>query len=1062
MRLVFDLFPCQTSSCLRGIGRYTHSLVTTMASLRGGHDMLALTNGLLADSADALRQDLHPLLPPGRVASYTYPVQREMGGDAGDAVASAVVLRAYEDVAPDAVLYANPFEGWGEQGVVALPRKDLPSAVRVAVLYDFIPWLFKEQYFNHIPGYREWYEKRLAALHDFDLLLAISASTRNDALDILGLPGEKVVNISGGVGGAFRRLSAEESARHRFADFGIARPFVLYTGNGDYRKNQDGILKAYAQLPVPLRRQHQLVMNQVGDMEMFRHKARSLGLADDEIVVTGHVTDEQLVYLYNRCIVFIFPSLYEGFGLPILEAMACGAPVIAANNSSMPEVTGRTDILFDARQPEAIADALTKVLTDDRLREELSAYGMAWAKTFSWEKTASLAWQAIERALESKQARPAENKTSGMVKPRIALVCPDLPDTTAGRHCLATLPLLARHYDIDLFVEDETSGAAIPGVDIYPHTSLESMHHRYATFIHHVDDDARYACVLPLTERFPGVIVLHDARTVSPVAALARHSTVPQLLDSEILYSHGMQGWLAHRGQLEAPFPVLANRHLIESASCLVVPDITVADRLESAYADAWLPPLKILDEHDEAAMLSAYRRAIERAIATDERHSIGQLADALAGTAVDEQVLNAIANHVVRNRSLRAQARLLIDVTQLAKTDARSGIQRVVRNIARELCRLNDTGRPIEIVRQANGKLWRASAVIASLFGIEPAMVPEQEIPVHPGDTLLMIDSSWEQYEGFSTIFQSVRLLGGQIVTVVYDLIPLRFPQTCDPGLVAVFRNWFAQAVAHSDMLLCISRATADDARAWLAEHAIMPPRRLAITHWPLGADIVVDRSEAPVRQQVLNLAADSRAPLFLMVGTVEPRKGHEVVLDAFDRLWKDGSDVRLCIAGGIGWMVEKTARRVLEHPQLNRKLFFVEKFTDAEINHCYAASTGLVAASLAEGFGLPIVEAALHRVPPLVSDIPVFREVGGEGALYFRPQDSRDLADKILQLAAMPASSRQAMAARVKLVSWSESARCLLKEILPPAAESTRNFPAAEAAGQECVPPATTQMSG
>jgi glycosyltransferase involved in cell wall biosynthesis len=246
------------------------------------------------------------------------------------------------------------------------------------------------------------------------------------------------------------------------------------------------------------------------------------------------------------------------------------------------------------------------------------------------------------------------------------------------------------------------------------------------------------------------------------------------------------------------------------------------------------------------------------------------------------------------------------------------------------------------------------------------------------------------------------------------------------------VFNKWIALAFAQSDMLLCISRAVADDVWEYLAEHDVNVPRKLHIAFWPLGADIGIGGNEASIRAQVRKMTDDPQSPLFLMVGTIEPRKGHDFVLDAFESLWRKGQDLRLCIAGAVGWMVGDTVRRIREHPQFDKKLFFVERFTDAEINVCYAAATGLIAASRAEGFGLPIVEAALHQVPVLASDIPVFREVGGDGAIYFSLHDCEDLAAKIIDLARLPPMERKRLAGRIRITTWRESARHLLETVL------------------------------
>jgi glycosyltransferase involved in cell wall biosynthesis len=166
-------------------------------------------------------------------------------------------------------------------------------------------------------------------------------------------------------------------------------------------------------------------------------------------------------------------------------------------------------------------------------------------------------------------------------------------------------------------------------------------------------------------------------------------------------------------------------------------------------------------------------------------------------------------------------------------------------------------------------------------------------------------------------------------------------------------------------------------------------------------------------------------------MVGTIEPRKGHAFALDAFEYLWRQENDYRLIIIGKIGWNIEPLERRIKTHPELGNRLFFIEDATDAEVNVCYSAGTALVAPSIAEGFGLPIVEAALYEVPTLASDIPVFREIGGEGAVYFSLDSSIHLAEAAKAMAARSNEERSALAKKVKYLSWKESAEAL-KNIL------------------------------
>ena len=815
---------------------------------------------------------------------------------------------------------------------------------------------------------------------------------------------------------------------------------MLYTGNVDFRKNQSGMLQAYAMLPPALRGRHQLVLTQVLEREAFFADVRACGLGDDDVVVTGHITDAEMIALYTQCALFVFPSLYEGFGLPILEAMACGAAVIAGDNSSIPEVVGRADMLFDANNAAAIANAMRTVLEDDALRCELQAYGIERAKSFTWERSAARAWSAIESAAAAKQRRHVQLARSALVRRRIALICaaPSV-DCAAARHALYMLPLLAEEFDIDLYVQEgvwtdaPTIEARFP---IYPHSRMAAQRERYAALIYQFDNTPEHAFMLPMTEQFPGIVVLHEWCIDRVVDTCALLGGLPDLPARELMYCHGLQGLLSHVRH-GTRFPL--NRHLIEASRFLLLSEAASDDGWTqlSDVRRGWRPPALPMAPEPHTA-LQSYQQAIDASGTDQTLHTASALAPLLEQAALADTDLQALAEHVVNNQRLQQQPRLLFDVTHLTRSDARSGIQRVVRNIARAVGAFSDLARPLELVAQSEGRLWRACKVIASIFEIDETVIPPAEILLQPGDTLLMIDSSWEQYADFAPVFQATRQLGGTIVTVVYDLIPLQHPQFCTPGLVVAFERWFRLAAQQSDMLLCISDAVASEVRRYLTTAGLDRDGLPAIRSWPLGADLLVSRRERSVRPAVAALAHRSEpaqqaltSPLYLMVGTIEPRKGHDFVLDAFDLLWAQGVDVRLCIAGSIGWKTERTVGRIQHHPQLDHKLFFVEQFTDAEINLCYCAATALIAASVAEGFGLPIVEAALHQVPALAADIPVFREVGMTGATYFSLASPQCLADAVVQFGMLNKEQRMALAARIPTLTWEQSARRLLEVI-------------------------------
>ena len=175
-------------------------------------------------------------------------------------------------------------------------------------------------------------------------------------------------------------------------------PFLMYTGAIDHRKNIEGLIRAGARLAPALRRAHQLAIVcavQPHHRSALEQLAHAHGLAGSELVLTGFVAEDDLARLYNLCTAFVFPSWHEGFGLPALEAMACGRAVIGANTSSVPEVIGRGDALFDPHDEADMAERMAQVLGDAAFRAQLEHHGLERPRRFSWEATADRALQAM-------------------------------------------------------------------------------------------------------------------------------------------------------------------------------------------------------------------------------------------------------------------------------------------------------------------------------------------------------------------------------------------------------------------------------------------------------------------------------------------------------------------------------------------------------------------------------------------------------------------------------------------------------------------------------------------
>jgi glycosyltransferase involved in cell wall biosynthesis len=822
MRLIVDLFPAQSASRQRGIGRYTLSLARAMAAQAGApggaHELRLLANAAYPDSVAHLRAQFAGLTAPGAYASYTHPPMdpRNTDDTRQEQLASAVIHTAYQALGADAVLCASPFEGWNERGLVPQAAGGLPAGLKVAVLYDLIPWLFPKQHLDPVPDYKRWYARRLAALGQYDLLLAISEATRADAIRLLGLAPERVVNISGAADPQFRTLAPDALGAAALRRFGIDRPFVLYTGNSDYRKNLGGMLAAFARLPRALRDTHQLVVNQVGNIELFMLQVAAAGLDKDSVVVTGRVSDDELLVLYNACKVFVFPSLYEGFGLPVLEAMACGAAVIAGDNSSIPEVAGRADLLFDAASPDAIAASLLRALTDDAWRAALRAYGPGRAAQFSWDKTAAAAWRAIETALEARRAAALAGPVPrGAPCLRVAAVLA-LPAAAAGR-AKALLATLAPYADIVVADEDTGTGDPAGGLS---RASLPRQWNRFDTVLYVVTPAALTPDMVDLVRSAPGVLLLAGAGAAPAARVPQTDAEASQLLRDE-----GLQGLVArHRHEPNRTGSALPlGRSLLEALRCLVLE--AGATALPQPGAALVLPELVLLDggaQVDEAARTRVLAAALRAGADKSWRGAAAQIAAAWRGTPPGEAVIDEVARHAERNLRLNRSARILVDATRLAGAeDAGAGM---VGELVRGMCLREASPTPIELVQLDEHGLVRAGATAAAIFGIGGTACPVEQIDIQPGDILFLPDPPWERLPRLLTVFAAVRQFGGRIVSAA--------PEAAGPA------DGFALAVRHSDLLLCASQAACDAARQRIAQDRLEHAAALRILPWRKDAD--------------------------------------------------------------------------------------------------------------------------------------------------------------------------------------------------------------------------------
>lgn len=231
-------------------------------------------------------------------------------------------------------------------------------------------------------------------------LICVSQSTANDLRKYLHVPKERVFVIPEAAGPEYRRVVDSERIAATLARLDIQENFILFVGTVEPRKNLTALIEAFASIKKDRSRREWLVVAGGSGWlnEQIYRRVEELDLTRS-VRFLGYVSTDELVVLYSSCRAFVYPSLYEGFGLPVLEAMACGAPVITSTVSSLPEVAGDAALTVDPKSPETMAAAMNSVLGDSSLRSELRQKGVERSSVFSWHKTARHTREVYARCL---------------------------------------------------------------------------------------------------------------------------------------------------------------------------------------------------------------------------------------------------------------------------------------------------------------------------------------------------------------------------------------------------------------------------------------------------------------------------------------------------------------------------------------------------------------------------------------------------------------------------------------------------------------------------------------
>jgi glycosyltransferase involved in cell wall biosynthesis len=347
---------------LSGISRYTLELARVLAALEDRPEVVLLTAGGVGPLVDGGFQRVP--LPGCRLLPGLMTL--------GNVMIPLLARRLGLDVVHDPT-GVTPFI-FGAGGTRT-----------VVTVYDVFPW--------SCPGtstllevliYRHWLPLVLPRV---DAVITVSQTSKADIVHYLKVPADRILVVHAGVSAVYRPLPTDEVARIG-AEYSLPEGYILFVGSVEERKNLRGLLHACARLWQAGERRPLVVVG----ARKWKHAGimktvRKLNL-ERYLIFTGYVPEADLPALYNGADLFVFPSLYEGFGLPPLEAMACGTPVVCSNAASLPEVVGDAAIMVDPYDVDGLAEAMHRVLTDTGLREELREKGLARARQFTWERTA--------------------------------------------------------------------------------------------------------------------------------------------------------------------------------------------------------------------------------------------------------------------------------------------------------------------------------------------------------------------------------------------------------------------------------------------------------------------------------------------------------------------------------------------------------------------------------------------------------------------------------------------------------------------------------------------------
>lgn len=420
---------------------------------------------------------------------------------------------------------------------IRLPPSLKKKVIKTCMVHDLIPYVLKDIYFNKWSNeLQKDYLNKLENIKQMDKIVTNSVASKEDLVNFLGILPDKIKVIYESINEELFKPINNLDVYKVTRELGIQNDFIFTLTGADPRKNNSGIINAFSRIADKNKKVDLVIGGIRGEeKDSLYDEAEKLGISD-QVKILDYISNDHLLALYNCAKVFVFISLYEGFGLPVLEAMRCGTPVIISNTSSLPEVVGPAGILVDPNDITEIANQMNQLLSDKQLRENMSKASLQQAQKFSWEKVVQETFSGLEIF------RPAY--TNGGKK-QLALLSPFNPQQSGiSDYSEELIPYLSQYFDIKIFVDgfDPTNEYIKKNLDVYDINKNLDIIERIPYRLYHMGNNLLHEPILKVLKDFPGHVVLHDYNIYGFYMYSLYLKGDKKRFREEMLYSHNFEG----------------------------------------------------------------------------------------------------------------------------------------------------------------------------------------------------------------------------------------------------------------------------------------------------------------------------------------------------------------------------------------------------------------------------------------------------------------------------------------------------------------------------------------